>query len=184
MEIRINRKFLILGAAIVAIVAAALFFVPQLLQPAVAQDEAGGAAERFAQAFFAADYRDKNAWAEGVQSTMTRDGFAVFQAQFLPVVWPMVTTQTIQNNPKDIVTRADPEVALVGTSDLGGTQAEWQIRKVSVVFQNGARWPNVEAPYMLYVVVNRELPNGAWAASATLTEESVAQMQAAQGGTK
>lgn len=184
MEIRINRKFLILGAAIVAMVAAALFFVPQLLQPAVAEDEAGGAAERFAQAFFAADYRDKNAWAEGVRSTMTRDGFAVFEAQFLPMVWPMVTTQTVQNAPKDIATQADPEAVLKGTSDLGGTQAEWQVRRVSVVFRNGARWPNVGTPYVLYVVVNRELPNGAWAASATLTEESVAQMQAAQGGSK
>lgn len=184
MEIRINRKFVILGTAVVAVFAAALLFLPQFLQPAEAQDAAGPIAEKYARAYFAADYRNKGAWLEGVQATMSEDGFALFGMQYEPVVWPAITEATIQNNAKDIKAVAEPSAMVAGTTSLGGVDGEYQIRKVVVTFENGARWPNIVSPYAMYVMLNREGSNGEWAVSMTLTERSVEQIRSAQEGTK
>ena len=91
MEIRINRKFIILALAVASVIAGGVFVFPRFFQTAQAQDLAGPTAEKFARAYFAADYRTQSAWLEGVRATMSEDGYAVFEAQYLPVMWPLVT---------------------------------------------------------------------------------------------
>ena len=146
MEININRKFIIvstLAIAVIAAVAVALWpgttFVfstdnnfigtrPVSTHATSSQPEQqknpDAATVAFANAFYAVNYNDYEAWLSALKGVCTEDGYAILTKSVAPAVWPEIErAKTI--TPTTAIAAEDTGLALEGASEIGGP---WQIR--------------------------------------------------------
>lgn len=191
MEIQINRKLIFVVVAIAALVAAVIGLRPLLastdlptLPGAPASPStplmAGSpelAAVKFVQAFYAADYREPNAWLANLEPLATADGYILLKDSFGPALWVKLTeSQTVTLAAQ--VKAEDGGLVAEGVSKIGGP---WQVRKVTVAIDPSALWPTMkESAFSANVLLGQQ--DGQWRFVSFLNDEEIETLAKGEGG--
>lgn len=186
-EIVIPKRYIILGLVLISLVAAAIWFGPQLygsspvqageavtpVSPSVDQSEAEDAAARDAalvgaKAFYTVDYTaDQQHWLDRLCSVSTQAGCIVYQNVIVPNLWSQLeeakTVTTVEVSAQEKV-----QEQVASTRDNAPMQV-WRLN-----MQLSSPWPMQKEPitdFPALVLVIKE--SGSWKFERFLTEEEL-----------
>lgn len=171
----ISRTLLIVVTVLLALVAAAVTW-PLLLKPPAAEAEAepGQVAVDFVRAFYTVDYRNRQAWLDGLRPMATAEGQALLEQGIAVVLWPQLTkAQTVVSAQQ--ISADDTGLALEGTSQVGGGSA-WQARSVAVTLSESVAWPGMRRnEFTAHVMLRQEA--GQWKFAIFLSEAQINELR-------
>lgn len=130
---------------------------------------------RFMQAYYTADYRQRDQWLAALKPLASTDGYTLLENMIAPALWPnLEKTQTVVA--ADQVTVEDRGLKLEGVSKLTGNTA-WQIRGVVVTLARDVKWPDMPAnTHTTNVLLSQE--NGGWKFVMLMSDDQIKLFQA------
>lgn len=184
MKIAISRKrirqVVILTVCLFALVYAFVMVGPGLFWPKAGIGSGEGTPEvvavAFTENFYTVDYRNKGEWLERLKPLSSQDGYRLITDLMIPTLWPQLTKAQVVAS-EESVTATDKGLILEGTSMAGGVP--WQIRKVSVAFKAGSRWPQIKADsFETNLLLSQE--EGGWKFNVFMDDKQVEAFEMAQ----
>ena len=133
------------------------------------------AAVHFMQAYYTADYRQRDQWLAALKPLASTDGYTLLENMIAPALWPnLEKAQTIVA--ADQITVEDRGLKLEGVSKLTGNTA-WQIRGVVVTLARAVKWPDMPAnTHATNVLLSQE--NGVWKFVMLMSDDQIKLFQA------
>ena len=130
---------------------------------------------RFMQAYYTADYRQRDQWLAALKPLASTDGYTLLENMIAPALWPnLEKTQTVVV--ADQVTVEDRGLKVEGVSKLTGNTA-WQIRGVVVTLARAVKWPDMPAnTHATNVLLSQE--NGVWKFVMLMSDDQIKLFQA------
>jgi hypothetical protein len=130
---------------------------------------------RFMQAYYTADYRQRDQWLAALKPLASTDGYTLLENMLAPALWPnLEKTQTVVA--ADQVTVEDRGLKVEGVSKLTGNTA-WQIRGVVVTLARAVKWPDMPTnTHATNVLLSQE--NGVWKFVMLLSDDQIKLFQA------
>ncbi len=130
---------------------------------------------RFMQAYYTADYRQRDQWLAALKPLASTDGYTLLENMIAPALWPnLEKTQTVVA--ADQVTVEDRGLKSEGVSKLTGNTA-WQIRGVVVTLARAVKWPDMPTnTHATNVLLSQE--NGVWKFVMLMSDDQIKLFQA------
>ena len=130
---------------------------------------------RFMQAYYTADYRQRDQWLAALKLLASTDGYTLLESMIAPALWPnLEKAQTIVT--ADQVTVEDRGLKSEGVSKLTGNTA-WQIRGVVVTLARAVKWPDMPTDtHATNVLLSQE--NSVWKLVMLMSDDQIKLFQA------